>query len=364
MKIAIYYDLPFGGASVAMSEIISLLSKKHIIEEFHNISPSINSLPPERLQKDFESIVLQYFKQRKQAKIINNQSYDLVFVCHDRHFQAPWILRFLNKPTVFLCQEPTRAFFEKFLDVDPNLPLLNRFYERLNRLIRKNIEIKNASYATRIISNSSFSRASIKKAYGKDSTPIYMGVNTNNFYKETLKIKNQVVVVGNNEPQKNLSLAILSVGNIDKFVRPSLVIVSPRSRLKKDIIDLADKNKVSLEIKETIDTSEVRKIYNESICLLAVAKLEPFGLSVVESLACGTPVVAINDGGFRETVIDKDTGFLVEDRKEAIAIAIIKLIKNKNLREKMGKQGIEDVHKRFLWPGIVKKIEKVFYETA
>ena len=208
MKIAVYYDLPFGGASVALTEIISELRKRHEIVEYQNSENNKIALPPARLWKDIESIILQYFKQKKLANIINSQNFDLVLVCHDRHFQAPWILRFLCKPTVFLCQEPTRAFFEKFLDIDPNLPLPNKFYEKLNRFLRKGIEIKNASFATKIIVNSNYSRESIKNAYGKDSAPIYMGVNTTKFFPQKLKIKNQVVVVGNNEPQKNLSLAI------------------------------------------------------------------------------------------------------------------------------------------------------------
>ena len=191
-----------------------------------------------------------------------------------------------------------------------------------------------------------------------------MGVNTAKFFPQKLKIKNQVVVVGNNEPQKNLSLAILSVAAIEKKIRPNLVIISPRARINSDLKSLAKKSKVVLDIQTSIETKDVQKIYGESNCLLAVAKFEPFGLSVIESLACGTPVVAINEGGFKETVVNNSTGFLVAPDKKEIGNAITKLIKNSNLREKMGKQGIEDINKRFLWPSLVKKIEKLFYEIA
>ena len=143
-----------------------------------------------------------------------------------------------------------------------------------------------------------------------------------------------------------------------------MVIISPRARINSNLKSLAKKNKVVLDIKTSIETKDVQKTYGESICLLAVAKLEPFGLSVIESLACGTPVVAINEGGFKETVLNNSTGFLVTPDKEEIGNAIAKLIKSSDLREKMGKQGIEDINKRFLWPNIVKKIEKVFYEIA
>ena len=46
---------------------------------------------------------------------------------------------------------------------------------------------------------------------------------------------------------------------------------------------------------------------------------EPFGLSVAEAMACGTPVIAFNKGSMPELIIDGKTGFLVKDVQEAVA---------------------------------------------
>jgi glycosyltransferase involved in cell wall biosynthesis len=51
---------------------------------------------------------------------------------------------------------------------------------------------------------------------------------------------------------------------------------------------------------------------------------EPFGLAPVEAMACGTPVIAYPRGALRETVIDGETGYLVED-EDALAEVIAKL---------------------------------------
>ncbi len=61
---------------------------------------------------------------------------------------------------------------------------------------------------------------------------------------------------------------------------------------------------------------------------------EPFGLSVVESMFCGTPVIAFNKGSMPELIINKKTGFLVKNIDEATeAVNDIKFISRKYCRE-------------------------------
>jgi len=60
---------------------------------------------------------------------------------------------------------------------------------------------------------------------------------------------------------------------------------------------------------------------------------EPFGLSVAESMACGTPVIAFNRGSMPELIRDGETGFLVDDLDQARAvISRLKTIDRKNCR--------------------------------
>ncbi len=60
---------------------------------------------------------------------------------------------------------------------------------------------------------------------------------------------------------------------------------------------------------------------------------EPFGLSVVEAMACGTPVIAFNRGSMPELIVDGSTGFLVTNTDEAIsAVAAVKRIRRTDCR--------------------------------
>lgn len=361
MKIALYLDLPYGGAYRTMEEVSKRLQIKHDITVFGNTGT--DQISTSRIISDFNSLVTQRLRQKYLAKKIDSGNFDVVFVTHDRHLQAPWILRYLKTKTVFLCQEPTRAFFEKFLDVSANLPFLNRVYEKTNRLLRKQAEVENASFATKIIANSNYSVESIFRAYGRVATPIYLGIDSKQFFPKLLVRNNQVLIVGNDEPQKGLRFAISSLSLVSKEIRPKLIIASPRSVINRDLISFAKNKKVSIKNICGLNPYQLCDVYNQSQATLATAYLEPFGLSVIESMACGTPVIAVSEGGFRETIINNKTGLLVERDSKKFASAITKLIGDKKLCESISKLSVMKAKKHFGWDNTVLKIEKLLYET-
>jgi glycosyltransferase involved in cell wall biosynthesis len=80
---------------------------------------------------------------------------------------------------------------------------------------------------------------------------------------------------------------------------------------------------------------ERNKLLGEAYALLhPVSFDEPFGLSVAESMLCGTPVIAFNKGSMPELILDGKTGFLVNTIEEAVeAVNNIKLIERRYCRE-------------------------------
>lgn len=81
-----------------------------------------------------------------------------------------------------------------------------------------------------------------------------------------------------------------------------------------------------------------------------------------ESLAMGVPVVATNVGGNPELVKDGINGLLVPPGDpESLASAIVKLLKDRDLREKMGEAGMEYVVKNLTVEAMVDKTEKLYY---
>jgi len=65
------------------------------------------------------------------------------------------------------------------------------------------------------------------------------------------------------------------------------------------------------------DAKLKRELYSRAYCLLLpLCWEEPFGLVVVEAMACGTPVIAFDRGSMRELIVDGETGYIVRDLDE------------------------------------------------
>ena len=73
---------------------------------------------------------------------------------------------------------------------------------------------------------------------------------------------------------------------------------------------------------------------------MALAKDEDFGITPVEAMSCGTPVIAFNGGGYKETVINNKTGILFDNYSIDGLITAIKEFES--LRQAQGKQISED----------------------
>lgn len=114
-----------------------------------------------------------------------------------------------------------------------------------------------------------------------------------------------------------------------------------------------------------IPNKEIGKYYKEStIAIVPSIWPEPFGLIGPEAMSVGRPVIASNVGGTPEWLEDGKTGYLVEPRNpKQIAEKVIKLLSNRKLMEKMGRNARKKVEKEFDIKKHVKEIEKVYREV-
>jgi glycosyltransferase involved in cell wall biosynthesis len=89
---------------------------------------------------------------------------------------------------------------------------------------------------------------------------------------------------------------------------------------------------------------------------------EPFGMTALEAMACGIPVVASKFGGIKTVISSGENGLLVDSaNKNEFANGIMKLLKNRELAARLGQKGHETIHKYYSWEAVAEK-HISFYE--
>jgi glycosyltransferase involved in cell wall biosynthesis len=108
--------------------------------------------------------------------------------------------------------------------------------------------------------------------------------------------------------------------------------------------------------------SEVAKIFNVAVISVVPSRVEPFGLVAVEAMACGTPVIATNEGGLPDFV-DEQVGALVDvDDPNQLAAEIVDGLRGETKAVK-GPWTAEFAHKGFSWSSQVDKMIEIYQEV-
>ena len=106
---------------------------------------------------------------------------------------------------------------------------------------------------------------------------------------------------------------------------------------------------------------KLRNIYNQATVTVLSSKKESFGLVLVESMACGTPVIATATEGARDIITYGVDGLLVPIGDAVkLADAICTIVSNPELREQMGKNARKKVERKFSWNIIKRQLNEVY----
>lgn len=127
--------------------------------------------------------------------------------------------------------------------------------------------------------------------------------------------------------------------------------------------DIADKNGISDLVYFTGRKSrtELKYYYAAADIFVSTPWYEPFGITPLEAMACGTPVIGSNVGGIKYSVIDGETGALVPPNDPNIlALKIDELISDKARLAIMGMNAIKRVNQHFTWASVAKKVNQLY----
>jgi D-inositol-3-phosphate glycosyltransferase len=112
------------------------------------------------------------------------------------------------------------------------------------------------------------------------------------------------------------------------------------------------------------DRSELAAYYNAADIFVSTPWYEPFGITPLEAMACGTPVLGSNVGGIKFSVRDGETGYLVPPNDpDALAERIAHLYRHPKLLAVFGRQAIRRVNDLFTWDRVASGIAAIYEEV-
>lgn len=171
-----------------------------------------------------------------------------------------------------------------------------------------------ASRVDHFVANSNFIADRIKKYYNKESTVIYPPVDLKNFH-TSREIGNYFLIVSRLRPYKKVGLAIEAFNQL----KIPLVVIGGGEEMKS--LKASAKKNITF-LGEVPD--QVRNKYLARCKAFIHPQIEDFGLSAVEAMASGRPVIAFRGGGALETINEGLTGeFFDEQTWESLAYAVL-----------------------------------------
>jgi glycosyltransferase involved in cell wall biosynthesis len=406
MKIAVWHNLPSGGGKRALYyHVRGLVERGHEITCWSLDTADQSYLPltefaPEHVVSwpsrngssqhtagdwaDYDRAIndMRAFDEasRRCAREIEAGDFDLLFANSTLLYHVPFIVRHVRMPRVLYLQEPYRSLYE----AAPILPWVagaEQHLERADSLEPEQFKVEfprlqalrlqamqewsNVRACDEVLVNSYFSRESVSRTYGIDAKVCYLGIDTSLFRDLALDRERFVVGLGSFHSIKGIDLALKAMSLLSQ-PRPRLIWISNSGSefYEEEMNKLACSLGVELIVKKAISDDELVTILNQATLLVYTSRLEPFGFAPLEANACGLPVVAVAEGGVRETIKDGINGFLVDPEPAAIARVMTRLLQNPDFTRQIGRQAAAHVQQIWNVEGSVDRLEAHLLEVV
>ena len=252
--------------------------------------------------------------------------------------------------------------------------IANYFMKRLAKL-----EEETAQKATLIVTISNYSLEKIQKFYGIDKSKIRIvpnGVDMKKFkpiqniesIRQQFGLGNEpcVLFVGSLIPRKGLRFLVEAAKKIVKEKVDTKFLIVGDGPLKNQLAASLEASNLSGNFKfiGNLKDDTLPAVYNCADAFVLPSIQEGQGIVLLEAQASGKPVVAFDIGGVNEAVRNGVTGILVKRGSTSdLADALLKLLGDRALREKMGVNGRRFVTENFTWDICSQKMLSVYREA-
>ncbi len=239
-------------------------------------------------------------------------------------------------------------------------------------------EAETAKEASLIVTISKYSLEKIKQFYDVDEAKVRIvpnGVDPEKFKplsdktmaKRQFGLGNEpcVLFVGSLIPRKGLPYLIEAAKNVVKQKPETKFLIVGDGPLKNQLIKAIDAYNLGVNFKFLgILKEELSDAYNAADVFALPSVQEGQGIVMLEAQAAAVPPVAFDVGGVNEAIRDGETGLLVKrSDTDGLADALLRLLSDGALREKMGVNGRKFVVENYTWDLCAERMLRVYNEA-
>ncbi len=348
------YIKEFGGAERVLRTLSDMYPKAPIYTAFRvKDSECDNAFKDREIRESFLAPLLKIWKLYSPLRFLTPlvwrsmdlSEFDLVITSASWYITRGFkvsentkVICYCHTPPRYLYGYDTSINLQKYWPVKIYAWVVNHFLRLYDAWAAETVDVW--------IANSLNVQRRIKKFYRKDAIVIYPPLEVESFINESknVKKKDYFLIVSRLVGNKGLEEAAKAAKK-EGFKLKISGSKAGLSGISERLIKLGG-NKV--EFLGRVDDERLVKLYAEAIGFIALARDEDFGITPVEAMASGTPVIAFNGGGFKESVVDGVTGVLINDTSElTIGKAVKKIINTKWDKNKLQQQARKFSRERF-----------------
>jgi glycosyltransferase involved in cell wall biosynthesis len=354
------------------AERLILKLSEAVLEKGHHITilcnyfdPTCTPLLPKKVQIKISGIRIDYFHNRYLNAAFDYfrssalapmvpKNVDAVCCFGPALATVPHLKKTQQAPILYFCYEPPRFLYTDRQLIRKELKLAGIFAIPVFSFY-KNRDQRLVHSVDSVLSNSHFGAQQIQKIYNVKANVITHGLDSFKPSDRRQELRKQygfldddivVITVNYLHPRKRIDWFLDSITiarRSNEHIKGIIVGDGPeKQRLK----ERADEH---VRFTGFVPDELLHHYYQCADIYLNTARLETFGLSVIEAAGNGLPIVSVNEGGPCETVIHKQTGLLVKDDPNELADGILELASDDAVRKKFGEAGKKFVYEKYSW---------------
>lgn len=322
MKVALVHDYikEFGGAEQVLRVLADMYPKAPIYTAFKvNNSTCAKQFKDRKIIESKWGFLLKHFNLYSPLRFLaplvwrslDLSKYDLVITSTSSYFARGFRVG-ENTKVVAYCHTPPRFLYGYETSINLQKYWIVRVYAVVVNHFLRYFDFWSANKIKYWIVNSENVKKRVWKFYRKDSEIIYPPVEVKKISKksEGVKKENYFLIVSRLVGAKGL----VEAARAAEKLKVELKIVGEAvglSTIKSELSNIG-----SVQLLGRVGDDERNMLYAKAKGFIALAKDEDFGVTPVEAMAAGTPVLAFNGGGFRESVVNGKTGVFIDDINE------------------------------------------------